>query len=103
MGNRAKQIRSSQMSQRFCVFNEYYHPEAAPMRICLVADCLLTSAKILSKQPDPVVLAGILLGLISLSFLMITIPVCEFIYKARKKSAHLLISMTSYDLYMLKL
>ena len=76
------------MPQRFGVFNEYYHPEAAPMRICLVADCLLTSAKILSKQPDPVVLAGILLGLISLSFLMITIPVCVCLFiKQEKKCA----------------
>lgn len=68
------------MSQKFGVFVEYYHPEAAPMRICLVADCLLTSAKILSKQPDPVVLAGILLSLISFSLLMITIPVCVCVY-----------------------
>lgn len=29
---------------------ETYQPEAAPIRTCFVADCLLTSAKILSKK-----------------------------------------------------
>lgn len=32
-------------------FKKHYHPEAAPMSICFVADCLLTSAKIFSKHP----------------------------------------------------
>lgn len=79
----AKPVTLSFQNEKLCPFNchrsytinEPYHPEAAPIKICFVADCLLTSAKILSKQLDPAVGDGILIGLFSFSFFMTTIPV----------------------------
>lgn len=58
---------------------DIYHPVAAPIRTCLVADCLLTSAKILSKK-----LSSFVDGIFPIdkffscfSFFVVTIPVFD--------------------------